>query len=390
MGLMKMNSLRLLAMATLLVLTNNAVAHHSFAATFKDDEDNTVEGIVTDFRFRNPHVIVFLDVTDEQGEVTNWMAEGSAATGWRRSGWTNDSLQEGEMLRITGSATIDGSPMVSIDELVLLDPASREVIALLSSNEDPVISRARGNESRSTENPRAAAVIEAYSLPAYLPSGEPNFTGVTQQGRGADPRTGGTGIGPSVNDSMPPYNDVGLQAEADWKVENDPQVFCETPGVVRQAGYTPYGIEINQYPDHVTLKYEEYGVRRAIFFDDELPKPGIRTHLGDSVARYEGDNLVIETVNLLPNASAHIGRPISEQARVTERYSRVEHPEFGTLLQIDTTMVDSKFLTEPWTITRYKIYSSDYEFAEFECQPPLRERPPNIYQYTDFDLQFVD
>ena len=187
-----------------------------------------------------------------------------------------------------------------------------------------------------------------------------------------------------------PYNQAGEAALAASDIANDPQVFCDPPGVVRQAGYTPYGFKLQQYPDHITIEYEEYGSRRSIYFDDKLPKPGVRSHLGDSVARYEGDTLVIETVNLLANYSGHRGKPISEEARVTEVYTRVDNPEFGTVAITETTVTDPKFLTEPWTIKRYKLYSSDYEFIENECAPPLRERPANAYPYSDFDKQFLN
>jgi hypothetical protein len=187
-----------------------------------------------------------------------------------------------------------------------------------------------------------------------------------------------------------PYNQAGESALQASSIVNDPQVFCDPPGVVRQAGYTPYGFKLQQYPDHITIEYEEYGSRRSIFFGDELPKPGVRSHLGDSVARYEGDALIIETVNLLANFSGHRGKPISEQARATEVYTRIDDPEIGSIVQTETTVTDPKFLTKPWTIKRYKVYSSDYEFIVNECASPLRERPPNAFQYSEFDAQFVN
>lgn len=365
-----------LAVIGLLLTCNHSLAHHSFAATFKSDEINTVEGIITDFRFRNPHVLIYLDVTNEDGSVTNWMAEGSAATGWRRSGWANDSLQVGEMLRVTGSATIDGSPMVSIGEFALLDPRTKEVTSELFANENPAVSRGRVVAT--------VASVEPTFIPATLPSGLPNFTGVTSQ------ISGFTTGGPDVNDPPMPYNELGASMNEQWTIEDDPQIFCDPPGAVRQAGYTPYGMDIRQYPDHITIEYEEYGTRRAIFFDEELPKPGVRSHMGDSVARYEGDKLIIETVNILPNFSGHRGKPLSDQARVTEVYSRYDHPQYGTVLQTDTTVTDPLYLTEPWTISRSKAYVAGYEFIENECEPPLRDRPEQSYQYTDFDLRFLD
>ena len=47
---------RVLVALTLLFSTVSAYAHHSFSATFTKDKLVEVEGKVTDFRFRNPHV----------------------------------------------------------------------------------------------------------------------------------------------------------------------------------------------------------------------------------------------------------------------------------------------------------------------------------------------
>ena len=80
---MRIIILRIVSVAVLLAAATGATAHHSFQATFQSEEFVTVAGEVTDFRFRNPHVIIYLDVTNDDGTVTNWMAEGSAATGCR-------------------------------------------------------------------------------------------------------------------------------------------------------------------------------------------------------------------------------------------------------------------------------------------------------------------
>ncbi len=379
---MKTTREKLIAVVVLLSMASGAIAHHSFQATFDSNATVTVDGVVKDFRFRNPHVLIYLDVTNDDGTVTNWMAEGSSATGWRRAGWKNGSLKPGDILRVTGNATHDGSPMVSIEEIALLDPTGKTVIANLSKDEDPAVSQGQSKQVASVDH-----AADAYVMPLTLPTGEPNFSGTTMQEGKLVPGDGG---GPDRNDPPMPYNEAGEAALAASDIANDPQVFCDPPGVVRQAGYTPYGFKLQQYPDHITIEYEEYGSRRAIFFDDKLPKPGARSHLGDSVARYEGDTLVIETVNLLANLSGHRGKPISEDARVTEVYSRIDNPELGSAVMTETTVTDPKFLTEPWTIKRYKLYGSNYEFIENECAPPLRERPANAFQYSDFDKQYLN
>ncbi len=379
---MKTTREKLIAVVVLLSMASGAIAHHSFQATFDSNATVTVDGVVKDFRFRNPHVLIYLDVTNDDGTVTNWMAEGSSATGWRRAGWKNGSLTPGDRLRVTGNATHDGSPMVSIEEFALLDSSGTIVMANFKKDEDPAVSLGESKQASKEES-----ALEVYVMPLTLPTGEPNFTGITMQDSRVVP--GGAGS-PDKNDPPMPYNQVGEAALAMSDLANDPQIFCDPPGVVRQAGYTPYGFKLQQYPDHITIEYEEYGSRRSIFFDNKLPKPGVRSHLGDSVARYEGDTLVIETVNLHANLSGHRGKPISEEARVTEVYSRIDSVELGSAVMTETTVTDPKYLTEPWSIRRYKLYGSNYEFIENECAPPLRERPANAFQHSEFDKQFLN
>ena len=375
---MNKNLLQILIISFSTLFSTNSLAHHSFAATFSTSEKNTIEGIITNFRFINPHVLIYIDVLDSDGSITEWTVEGSSATGWRRNGWTRDALKAGDKLRIIGSATLDGSPMISIDEMYIINLDNDQIFAELSPGQDPKISLGVIANSSSPE-------VQKLFLEPYLPTGEPNFTGIT-----SSTPTGGPRGGPDVanNDQKMPYNALGESVNNSdaWNLINDPQVFCDPPGVVRQAGYTPYGQIINQYSDHITIEYEEYGSKRAIFLGDKLPKPGVLSHLGDSVARYEGDALIIETVNLLPNHSGHRGRPLSSQARVIETYTKRDDPDLGTLLLTETTVYDPLFLTESWTINRIKLYRQDYEFIENDCVAPLRERPPNVQQQTEWNF----
>lgn len=431
-------TLKVYGLTFLLSISNQTAAHHSFSANFDGNTSIEVSGVITEFNFRNPHVNIYLDVKNADGTVTNWMAEGAAASGWRRGGWTKDSLKPGDAMKISGNATHDGSPMVSIRQMAMLNPDDMTVIAEVSTGQAPT-----GIEVSADQPAQANNANEIFTIPLTLATGEPNFTGTSvedrshipqRQGRGGGDQAQGEGrerggagdqargerperggdqaqgegrqrggangaeqaqgaarAGPDSNDPEMPYNEVGKQALAAFDLVNDPQVFCEPVGVVRQSAYTPYGFKLTQYPDHVTIVYEEFGTKRAVFFDDELPKPGIRTHMGDSVARYEGDALIIETVNILSNPSGHRGKPLSDEARVTEVYTREDSPELGSIVKVESTVVDPKYLTEPWTISRRNVYVDDnHEYIENGCAPPLRERPANVYQYTEFDKQFLE
>ena len=92
-----------------LVATPSAVAHHSFATQFDPAKPVTLEGTVTKVEWRNPHIWVYLDVTDEDGAVTPWECEGGAPNALTRQGWTRETLKLGTTLEIQGYLARNGT-----------------------------------------------------------------------------------------------------------------------------------------------------------------------------------------------------------------------------------------------------------------------------------------
>lgn len=78
------------------------IAHHSSAPFYDPTKRVEIEGAVTRFVFRNPHAFLFLDVTETNGETTEWQVELGAPVGLRRTGWTPDTLLIGMMVKLTG------------------------------------------------------------------------------------------------------------------------------------------------------------------------------------------------------------------------------------------------------------------------------------------------
>jgi hypothetical protein len=339
-----------------------AYSHHSFAATFTDDTI-TVEGVVEKVKFSNPHVIIYFDVTDEKGEVTSWVTEGSAATLLRRQGWDKNTVEKGDSIRVTGNSTRNGSPMVSTGTLVFIDPSSGEVIGVPGENS--------GEQE---------AVVT--STPMQLADGKPNLTGAwghNPSGGRRGPGGGGAGGegrgGPGGPESRlvgPAFNEVGAALQAKWDPKDDPQVQCKAPGLVRQAAFTPHPFKIEQYDDHVVISYEEYGSVRTIYFDDRDLKGGEHSNLGQSIARYEGQTLVVESTNLLANPTNPGGMYLSDQTTMVETYSRKEDVNGQSIIFLESVITDPGYLTEPWTITREKFFTGGYEFIEVDCEIPLQ------------------
>lgn len=93
---------------------STSFAHHS-AALFYDLEGNIeVSGTVTEFRFANPHAVLKLDVVAEDGSVQHWTAETTSPSILRRRGWSQQSFEPGEKVRIQGLPSADGSYLVRI------------------------------------------------------------------------------------------------------------------------------------------------------------------------------------------------------------------------------------------------------------------------------------
>ncbi|RLA29773.1 MAG: hypothetical protein DRR11_14870, partial [Gammaproteobacteria bacterium] len=63
-------------LATICSTSNPAIAHHSYAAEFDRNAPATIEGVVTEVWFRNPHVRYYIKVVDETGEEVIWDTRG--------------------------------------------------------------------------------------------------------------------------------------------------------------------------------------------------------------------------------------------------------------------------------------------------------------------------
>ena len=81
----------------------------------------TVSGVVTEFRFVNPHAMMTMDVTDSGGKVTKWTVEFAGRLNLTEVGWTEESIAAGEKVTVTGSPTHSNSPRMFFRKLVKAD-----------------------------------------------------------------------------------------------------------------------------------------------------------------------------------------------------------------------------------------------------------------------------
>ena len=80
-----------------------AHAHHAISSYYDSSRPATVEGVVTEFRFVNPHPFVMMEVKDARGAAQAWKLEMDNRSELARIGVTSTTLKPGDRVVVTGS-----------------------------------------------------------------------------------------------------------------------------------------------------------------------------------------------------------------------------------------------------------------------------------------------
>jgi DNA/RNA endonuclease YhcR with UshA esterase domain len=97
------------------------LAHHSFSAVYDSKRSVTITGVVTEFRFANPHAMLSLDVTDDAGKAATWGVEFAGRLNLAEIGWTAQSLKPGDRVTVTGNPTHVVSRQIAFVRIVKAD-----------------------------------------------------------------------------------------------------------------------------------------------------------------------------------------------------------------------------------------------------------------------------
>jgi len=84
-----------------------AYGHHSFAASYLEDQSVSVAGELIEFEYRNPHAWVHVSAVDNSGTARKIGAEWAGASRLKLQGITPETLKIGDRLILTGSPSRD-------------------------------------------------------------------------------------------------------------------------------------------------------------------------------------------------------------------------------------------------------------------------------------------
>ena len=219
------------------------------------------------------------------------------------------------------------------------------------------------------------------------PAGKPDLTGVWQGGsttRGAwEEANGGVGVGGSGRDPAAPVvlssNDrpagrepAPYQPWAATKVLeaynrrgiDDPTGLCLPAGIPRAVMLGLFPQQFIQTPTQIVILYEYMSVFRVIPFDEKHPEDLIPSYMGHSVARWDGDTLVVDVIGFNDKTwLAGTGTFHTDALHFTERYTRVDRDR----IDYEVTMEDSNVLTKPWTLRSSLMLREGTRLQEMVC-----------------------
>jgi hypothetical protein len=211
-----------------------------------------------------------------------------------------------------------------------------------------------------------------------MPDGKPDLTGYYSANSGGanyglerhdrDFLTPGTqGVVVEPPDGKLPYQDWArkerINREEPYRGYDDPTAHCFVAGVPRSM-YTPSPYQILQPPGYIVMLFERMAWRQIPLDNRPHLPDNVRLWQGDSVGRWEGDTLVIDTTNLTGKAWLNeVGDVLSYAAHVVERIT----PMDGDTLRYQATVTDPVVYTKPWTI-QMTLRRQDDELLEIACR----------------------
>jgi hypothetical protein len=89
-------------MACTLMVSAAAGAHHSVPVNFDQSREITIEGVLTEIAWRNPHAHFRVDVTGADGRTLEWLVEMGAVNTMKRAGFPMERFAVGQRIAITG------------------------------------------------------------------------------------------------------------------------------------------------------------------------------------------------------------------------------------------------------------------------------------------------
>lgn len=317
------------ALAGAAICAGAVTAHHS-SSQFDFDNIITVEGVVTEFDWANPHVYIYVDVAADDGEIVEWEVEGFPPTFMRRAGWSRETLAAGDVISVTGAS----SRRESAHGLFLLR-VERDGDTLLAASDV----QQELNEVAPAEDVTASGLAGIW--------------------------IGRTSINNWNDPERLDLTELGDEAAAAFdEATMHPGLDC----IPQSPPMSMYMRDIKQViieDDLVRIGTEFDGGERVIRVGEPETDEVAASVQGHAVGQWDDGDLVVETTDFVEHAMGNaFGLPSGPQKRLSERFSLSDD---GQVLTYAFELHDPDYLSSPVIGESEWVYRPDVEFAPEDC-----------------------
>ena len=379
-------------------LPTGAAAHHS-AVAYDRDTTTVISGTVRRLNWRNPHVTLEVDVSDDNGETVTWRIEGNQPSSWIALGVDRDAIRVGAPIRVAVNPYRNGRPGGFVAGLSIPDGPSfgmestdggsamvleRRLPSLTEYEPPPEGENWREREAR--YRPQALPIpegrfdtgypmgaLDPANLAATRPEAPFDLTG-TWEFRAELEGQAHYGLYefkpmPELTPKAQRFYDEYLRHARAGESFGEPSAECYPVGMPRYM--TRYGpILMLQYPTAIYMVNRLNNEYRVIYLDgrERMPEDKWEPNWnGESIGRWDGDTLVVETKGFTDdNHIIQQGVLTGDQLQITERISMLND---GNTLKIDFILTDPEHWVGEWKHTKFRDRTLNYDVLEASCVP---------------------
>jgi hypothetical protein len=341
-------------------------AQRPASATYDNERQLKIEGVVTRIEWVNPRAFLFVDVRDASGTVTNWAVDVGNPLDLERNQWKRSAVRIGEVVTIDGVRARDSSRQ-ALARSVVHKPSGKRLFTMPAS---------RTASSRKQPAPRWPDGQVRLGAPA----GQKGYWGTASakalvESTASSVRMNDDGLLANLADAdrvapFQPWAKALYLLRQRARLKDDPLARCIPPGGPRQF-LTSNGFQFVEQRDLGRVLVLLGGGNRnwRVIYTDGRPQGQaaevVQTFYGTSVGRWEKDTLVVDSIGYNERFwFSNGGLPHTEALHLVERFSR---PDFDTL-RYDVTVDDPRTYTRPWTGGWTVQWVPGAEIEEYFCE----------------------
>ncbi len=313
----------------------SANAHHS-AAMFDTSKQISVAGVVTRYQWRNPHVYMTVRTRGPNGTAVDQDIEAGAPSVLLPLGLTQDSLHPGDPVTVHANPNKHGAGHIVL---------GRDVV-MADGRTLPLFIASHGVRSVSEAQAQSLAGTWFAPLRGFF---------------GFNARRGKWALTPA-----------GQKALAEFNIREATHAQC-IPVTAPTLMVYPVVTTVEVNKDTVVFNVDWMGSKRIVYIDGRgHPKDGPRTLHGHSIGHWEGETLVVDTVQYADHREGNaLGLPSGPRKHLVERFSLAPDRRH---MNYEATLEDPDYLAEPVQWSSQWEYRPDLKPTGLPCDLDVARR----------------